>query len=45
MANPIVTFEMENGDIMKAELYYQKCFPRWESSRRKAVSSAVCSVS
>ena len=21
MANPIVTFEMENGDIMKAELY------------------------
>lgn len=23
MANPIVTFEMENGDIMKAELYPQ----------------------
>ena len=21
MANPVVTFEMENGDIMKAELY------------------------
>ena len=21
MANPIVTFEMENGDVMKAELY------------------------
>ena len=21
MANPIVTIEMENGDIMKAELY------------------------
>ena len=21
MVNPIVTFEMENGDIMKAELY------------------------
>ena len=21
MENPIVTFEMENGDIMKAELY------------------------
>ena len=21
MANPIITFEMENGDIMKAELY------------------------
>ena len=21
MTNPIVTFEMENGDIMKAELY------------------------
>ena len=23
MANPIVTFEMENGDVMKAELYPQ----------------------
>lgn len=23
MANPVVTFEMENGDIMKAELYSQ----------------------
>lgn len=23
MANPIVTFEMENGDIMKAELYLE----------------------
>ena len=23
MANPVVTFEMENGDIMKAELYPQ----------------------
>ena len=21
MANPIVTFEMENGDVIKAELY------------------------
>ena len=21
MANPVVTFEMENGDIIKAELY------------------------
>ena len=21
MANPVVTFEMENGDIMRAELY------------------------
>ena len=21
MSNPIVTFEMENGDVMKAELY------------------------
>ena len=21
MANPIITFEMENGDVMKAELY------------------------
>lgn len=25
MANPIVTFEMENGDIMKAELYPGNC--------------------
>lgn len=24
MANPVVTFEMENGDVFKAELYPEK---------------------
>ena len=46
MANPIVTFEMENGDIMKAELYpdvahkYKTTAAKVERSIRHAIE--VC---
>ena len=31
MANPVVTFEMANGDVIKAELYPENRRPNGES--------------
>ncbi len=38
MANPIVTIEMENGDIMKAELYPEVA-PKKKKKKKKKKKS------